>query len=239
MWLANWRKGRRLDRNRRWVEANGQTLFRGVSAFRTDPILAELFVERGVVHLERSAESRRFALNWARDMAIAARLVGREDLLERALSLVPASPEFQAVPSRAELEQQYAVVTPAALSEQFARYRYQRHLREALDRRYERALKFSASPLYREEVGIVAALLGDLPAAERLRDEFEADEGARRDLLQLFLTLAAFWYGPQGEFERYLRELHRERHESLLYLSMGLVGRELWKGFLNCPFPDY
>jgi hypothetical protein len=47
-WLPNLIKKRRLARWRRWLEVDGQALFCGVSAFQTDPKLAEAFAERGV-----------------------------------------------------------------------------------------------------------------------------------------------------------------------------------------------
>jgi hypothetical protein len=234
-WIANLRTNRRLAIQRRWSEVNGPTLFNGVTAFQTDLPRARAIAESGVAHLERTHGEAEFPGLAARDLANAARLAGREDLAERVHARMKG-----AEPSGwSKVEQQYALLTPATMAEQLARhYVRERHLREALDRRFDLAMKSAIYPLWQEEVATVAALLGDLSEAERLRDELEVAE--RRASVHLLITISALWYGYTEEYERYLREVHPERNcWDYAHLTLGLLGRELWHGFQRCPFPDW
>ncbi len=216
-------------------------------------------LKAGIEELERDAAAGRRNTGCMRALGGAARLLGCDDIADRAAQLLAEAPveafwagwitnieiteeatnRLRTLGSREELERRHP---PYNVDRIVQRIRsnaaeHEEHLVPCLDGRVEDARRFAGSGVRLEEVGDLLAVLGEFDAARSVADD-QALEPFRQQGVRFVLLIELFRRGRVEEASELLAGLTAAGLGAWrrVHLALGFALREAWGGY---PFPDW
>jgi hypothetical protein len=216
-------------------------------------------LEAGIVDLERRASEGGYGQREIQDLGNAARVLGHQDIADRAIRLLEVAPEDNSfwvnaitniplsarkargkwtLTEMAELEKRYPLFSADRIIERIrSSGNRDKHLRLCLQGKHQEACNHAKSGLKLEEVGVTLAVLGEFAAAQSIADD-PALENVRRGGVRYVLRIEWFRHGHLDEIRDWLAEHESKNLDASAHaqLALALGGREPWSGY---PYPDW